>query len=1230
MNRFAPACILLLGILPSLATTNSQNIGPQNRFQFSPPDAWAKAAAHANAASEAAHKDKVKNSHQTAAKDGKTSSASTRLAVRHLRPSTPNPPTGKLGFLSAPQIPVGGGIYNSGVSLSGDFNGDGKKDLVTQVNSGTQGSPTYSIAVVLSNGDGTFQAPVLTPIPSNESCSSIVVGDVNGDGKDDIVVINQSACSGNSTSSIDVLIGSGNGSFTAAHHYDVTSTNLPGGTLADITGDGKLDLVVVDQASPANVWTLLGNGDGTFQTPTSVALSGESGNGAAFTDLNGDGLLDLVEMDFSTNKLTTYLATSPTTYANAVSYDTSDAVYDACSLTAGDLTGDGKAEIVNANCRDNTLTVYVNNGDGTFQTGVYYAGGLSAPNGTTADLYPAAISIADVNGDGKADIISINDDSADVTILLGNGDGTVNVPSIGYAVGGFPGQPAIVGDFNGDGNVDLVVSDLEFDLVFLKGYGDGTFRSALDYFAPYPDDTPDGVTVATGDFNGDGNPDFVLGNCCATNAGITVFLSRADGSLQPGVTYVSASSNQSLQYVAVADFNQDGKLDIAAADSDNNVVQIFNGVGDGTFTLGVSVTSGVSEDQATGIISGDFNHDGFPDIAVANINDGTQDVGVLLNDGTGNFLAVVPYDLSNNFNDVGMAAADLRNDGNLDLIIPIATGSAVAILLGNPNGTFQAETDLSIPSTNPFAAAVGDFNGDGKLDLAVTLAGDGTPGVAIALGNGDGTFQTPIIYPATLQNSAFTNPLPAFIQTVDVDGDGKLDLVYTNSLYATVGVLFGIGDGTFSSPLEFPSGGFAYGITVADVNHDGTPDVVTGNDDYSGVSVLLNLNGSGTQSTYTVRTSTPSVTVSPGGSAVYDLTITPANHYNGIVTMSCGALPALTTCSFSPPSFQMDGHTPVPVQLTVTTTAFGAFLREPETLKPGRGSPILLAAFGGMGLFGIVLCDRRKRGSHLLTLLLALIAAPVLLSLNSCGRDCDDYPGQCAATTAGASATTATVASSLNPAVAGQAVTFTGNVKSSAGTPTGAVIFFDGTTKLGTGNLSSGVVALQISNLAAGTHSITVSYAGDSSFKSSVSSALKETVSSASANATTATVTSSLNPALAGQAVSFTATIKSSAGTPLGTVAFLDGGTSIGTGTLSSGVAKLQTSSLTAGTHNITASYAGNVSFKASTSSVLGEIIDHPGTAAGTYTIPINATGTTGTNGGNGGVQSLNVTLIVQ
>lgn len=1103
MNRYccAPVLMLFLCILPGFAANRVQKITPKNRFQYSAPDAWAKAATRASAAAKQEQPGKSgKLNAGAAAKNTKPPAPATPL-----RPTAVNLPTGKLGLLSATQIPVGGGIYNSGVTSSGDFTGDGKTDLITQVENDRNTSPVYSIAVALSNGDGTFRAPVLTPTPGNDNCSTLAVGDLNGDGKDDIIVIHQSACSGG-TSSIDVMIGNGDGTFTLATNYPITNTNLPGGILADTTGDGKLDIVVVDEGVPANVWTLLGNGNGTFQAKTSVTLSGTSGNGPAFSDLNGDGLLDIAEMDSDTNELTIYLATSATAYASAVSYPTSDGVENACSLTVGDLTGDGKGEVVNANCNDNTLTVYINDGNGTFQNGVYYAAGLSAPGGTTADLYPGAVSIADVNGDGKADLISMNEDSSDVTILLGNGDGTVSVPSIGYAVGGYPGQLAVVADFNGDGYADLVVPDLEFNLVFFKGYGDGTFRSALDYYAPIIENTPDGVTVATGDFNGDGNPDFVMGNCCGVKAGITVFLSRADGSLMPGVNYVSANASQELQYVAVGDFNRDGKLDVAAADSDNSAVQIFNGVGDGTFTVGASLDSGLFEDQPTGILVGDFKNNGIPDIAVANINDGTQDVAVLINDGTGTFATPVAYNLSNSFNDVGIAAASLRSNGALDLIVPITAGNVVAILLANGDGTFQAEADLSIPSSHPFAVAVGDFNGDGKPDLAITLTYPGTEGVAVALGNGDGTFQTPVIYPVSLQDITFSNPVTNYIQTVDVDGDGKLDLVYTNSNYGTVGILYGIGDGTFYSPVEFAADGFVYGLTIADVNHDGTPDVVAASDDSAGLSVLLNLNGAGTQSNYGVTTSTPTATVSAGAAAVYNLTIAPANHYNGLVTMSCGALPAFTTCSFSPASFQMDGHTSVAVQLNVTTTAVGASSAEPESANSQSESPILLASLSGMGLLGMILCSPRKRNSRLLALLLALVAVPTLLSLNGCGKDCDDNPSACQTSTSGAAATTAAVASSLNPAVAGQTVTFTGKITSSGGTPTGTVTFLDGTTKLGTGTLASGAATLATSNLTAGSHSITVFYAGDSSFKTSVSPALAETVDHAGTPAGTYTI----------------------------------------------------------------------------------------------------------------------------
>jgi hypothetical protein len=1080
-NRVASlAVFVLIGILHSFGSSNLHSVSSQNQFNF---QAKGRRAEMGRKLSALQHPElKLQQGRQMGPlTPSNQKPAGNSASPRRSRSNTANPPVGKIGLVSAVQIPAGGELSGSGSALPGDFNGDGKKDVVTMIQSYVSSTWTYSISVVLSNGDGTFQAPVLTPVPGNDYGAQIVVGDVNGDKKDDIIVAHQNGSVGTS-SSFDVLISNGDGTFTLGNNYSITSNDLAGGTMADVNGDGKLDAVVVDQASPGNVWTLLGNGDGTFQTPTSVALNGGAGYVVAFADFNGDGLLDLADADYNTGQLTVYLATSATTYANSVSYATQGPgpVYYPCSLTAGDLTGDSKPEIVSANCYSNNLSVYVNNGDGSFQNAKYYNPALNAAGGTVADVYPEAVTIADVNGDGKADVISSNDDSGDVTILLGNGDGTLQQPTVGYATGGYPYTPAIVADFNGDGFADLLVPNA-FNLVYLKGYGDGTFRSALNYYSPITDNNyAYSLGIATGDFNGDGIPDFVIGNCCDSTVGVTVFLSRRDGSMQAGVNYGSGGN---LYYVAVADFNGDGKLDIAAADESNGVVQIFNGVGDGTFSVGSTFATDTSNTQSDGLVAGDFNHDGHPDLAVQNYTG--QNVGVLINDGTGNFLAPVNYALSAPYSYQGIATADLNGDGNLDLVVPLNNQPAIAILLGNANGTFQAETDLTV-GNQPRSVAIADLNGDGKLDLATTIdqVGGQGQGIEVALGNGDGTFQTPVFYASTLQNLSFGNPYPAFIQAADIDGDGKLDLVYTNYSYGTVGVLFGSGNGLFYDPVEYPSGGNAWALVVADVNQDGAPDVITADDDFSGLTVLLNNNGSSTVANYTVSTAASTANVTAGSSATFTLTVTPSNHYNGTVTFTCGSLPSLATCTFNPTSVTLNGDSPVTVQMTITTAAVSASLEGPGH----RGSSILLASLSTMGIFGMMLAGSLKKRSRWTGIILGMLILTMAFSLVGCGGSGSGSTSPVKA------ATTTTVSSSQNSVMVGQSITFTGRVVGSSGSPTGTVTFQDGSTKLGIGTLSGGGATFQTQSLAAGIHNITATYSGDSNFNASASSALSQTV----------------------------------------------------------------------------------------------------------------------------------------
>ena len=188
-------------------------------------------------------------------------------------------------------------------------------------------------------------------------------------------------------------------------------------------------------------------------------------------------------------------------------------------------------------------------------------------------------------------------------------------------------------------------------------------------------------------------------------------------------------------------------------------------------------------------------------------------------------------------------------------------------------------------------------------------------------------------------------------------------------------------------------------------------------------------------------------------------------------------------------------------------------------------------------------------------------------------------------------ATTVVIVSSLNPSTSGQSVTFTANVSTSSGAPTGNVTFKDGAAVLGTGTLSGGTATFFTAALAVGSHSITAAYSGDNNFAASTSAALTQTVNQ---TATTTTITSSLNPSEVGKSVTFTATVSSGGGTPTGTVTFKDGASVLGTSTLSGGIATFTTSSLTLGSHTITAYYAGATNFAASVSATLIQAVNTP------------------------------------
>jgi FG-GAP-like repeat/Abnormal spindle-like microcephaly-assoc'd, ASPM-SPD-2-Hydin len=341
----------------------------------------------------------------------------------------------------------------------------------------------------------------------------------------------------------------------------------------DFNHDGKLDTVLVDFFTvPGNVAVLLGNGDGTFRSPVYYSVENEP-RSVAVGDFNRDGNLDL-----------------------AVSGETSP--------------GNG------------CISVLFGNGDGTFQPAVNLP--LSA--------YSTFVAVADFNDDGIPDLLAA--DFPYISVLLGNGDGTFQPPINNDSFSPTPPDALGVGDFTGDGKLDVVVAgqfDASSQAVVLLGNGDGTFQTGATYTIL---DAPQ--TVAVADFRNIGKLDLAIGSYLFSEVG--VLLGNGDGTFQGMVPYNTAGATD---LVAVDDFNVDGKLDIATTEVGNTSSQvgILLGKGDGTFSAVTSYPGGRSDFS---LAVGDFNGDHLPDIVAADAFYSTSSAMVLLNTGVVSFAPTTP------------------------------------------------------------------------------------------------------------------------------------------------------------------------------------------------------------------------------------------------------------------------------------------------------------------------------------------------------------------------------------------------------------------------------------------------------------------------------------------------------------------------------------------------------------------------------------------------------------
>jgi hypothetical protein len=409
--------------------------------------------------------------------------------------------------------------------------------------------------VLLGNGDGTFQA-VQTYNSGAFTTNSITVGDVNGDGKPDVVVAS-SCISGTSCDNgiVGVLLGKGDGTFAAAQNYSSGGQVTDSVAVADVDGDGKLDLLVANLCSAGGCFSgtgragvLLGNGDGTFHAAQTYNSGGCEPTSIAAVDVNGDGKTDLL-------------------LGNAF-------------ISCGDLT-------------KGAVAVLLGNGNGTFQAAQGYD-----PGGSEAE----SIAVADVNGDGKPDLL-VSSASGVAGVLLGNGDGTFLAVHT-YLSGGFLPLSVAVGDVNGDGKPDLLVgndcligSKCPNGIVgVLLGNGDGTFLAARTYKSG----APHSRSIALMDSNGDTRTDLVVANGCSgcADGSVSVLLSTARYRTTTGLTSAPNPSVQGQALTLTATVTSAGPIAPTGRVTFKN-----SGVGIGSATLSNGVAILTKKNLPIGTLS---------------------------------------------------------------------------------------------------------------------------------------------------------------------------------------------------------------------------------------------------------------------------------------------------------------------------------------------------------------------------------------------------------------------------------------------------------------------------------------------------------------------------------------------------------------------------------------------------------------------------------------------------
>lgn len=350
----------------------------------------------------------------------------------------------------------------------------------------------------------------------------------------------------------------------------------------------------------------------TFATAVAYGSGGTGTSAVAAQDLNGDGKPDIVLANTSSTVGVLLNSGTGTFPATATTYPSGATSGNASAVALGDVNADGKADLVVLNTNDSTVGVLLGTGTGTFGAATVYA--------AASYSYPSGLALADVNGDGRADVLVANNSTSSVGVLLSRSTGGL-AAAVQYPTMNSPKDVA-AGDLNGDGKADIVFSASGGSVSVLLGTGTGTFGAATTYAGA----GSGGQRVRLGDVNNDGKLDVVTAN--PFDNSVSVLLGTGTGALGAASSY-SAGSNSAPPSVALGDLNKDGRLDLVAANYSINSAGVLLNQGAGTFPAAATLFSSGSNGAPNDVVVADVNGDTKPDLILANST--TAKVAVLLN-----------------------------------------------------------------------------------------------------------------------------------------------------------------------------------------------------------------------------------------------------------------------------------------------------------------------------------------------------------------------------------------------------------------------------------------------------------------------------------------------------------------------------------------------------------------------------------------------------------------------